>query len=75
MDICAESRSHSPDCIAMQPGEWFRLSAQIPAESPVLFGLSQRRTVIRSLSLRSLQLQRFLVLRRALILLSLLDCG
>ncbi|MBS8745784.1 hypothetical protein KER26_23360, partial [Escherichia coli] len=20
-DICAESRSHSPDCIAMQPGE------------------------------------------------------
>jgi hypothetical protein len=52
----------------MQQGEWLRLSAQLSAESPVLPGLSQRRTVVRPLPLRSLQLQRFLVLRRALLL-------
>ncbi|CAH0307669.1 hypothetical protein SRABI13_04627 [Erwinia aphidicola] len=52
----------------MQQGEWHRLSAQIPAESPVLSGLSQRRTVIRPLPLRSFKLQRFLMLRRPLLL-------
>jgi hypothetical protein len=52
----------------MQPGEWHQLSAGICAESSVLSGLLQRRTVIRPLSLRSFQLQRFLVLRRPLLL-------
>jgi hypothetical protein len=51
----------------MQLGEWLRLSVQMTAESPVFSGLSQRRTAIRPLLLRSLQLQRFLVLRRALL--------
>ncbi|MEB6622816.1 hypothetical protein QU521_24695 (plasmid) [Enterobacter roggenkampii] len=54
--------------MAMQPGEWYRLSARIPAESTVLSGLLQRRTIIRPLALRPFQLQRFLVLRRALLL-------
>jgi len=52
----------------MQPGEWLRLSAQFRAEIHVLSGLLQRRTVIRPLTLRSFQLQRFLVLRRPLLL-------
>ena len=52
----------------MQPDELHRLSAVICAEIPVLSGLFQRRSVIRPLALRSVQLQRFLVLRRALLL-------
>lgn len=52
----------------MQQGEWHRLSAQIPAESPVLSGLLQRRSIVRPLPLRSFKLQRFLMLRRALLL-------
>ncbi|MBE4883225.1 hypothetical protein [Enterobacter cloacae complex sp. P39RS] len=52
----------------MQPDELHRLSAVICAEIPVLSGLLQRRSVIRPLALRSFQLQRFLVLRRALLL-------
>lgn len=52
----------------MQPGEWPRLSAGICAESHILSGLLQRRTVIRPLTLRSFQLQHFLVLRRSLLL-------
>ena len=52
----------------MQQGEWHRLSPQIPAESPVLSGLLQRRSIVRPLPLRSFKLQRFLMLRRALLL-------
>lgn len=52
----------------MPPGEWHRFSAQISAESSVLSGLLQRRSVVRPLSLRSLQLQRFLMLRSPLLL-------
>ena len=52
----------------MQPGECHQILPGICAEPSVLSGLLKRRAVIRSLALRSFQLQRFLVLRRPLLL-------